>query len=142
MLNLCHCLRTSTSFLLYLLQATSYMFLPKTIPDNIAMQELHITLGHGHTKTSHPVMVTYGIHDRIINEYEEKSGVQSTSTFCNHPWENLFQRTGIQSSDLWLPGAVSVWVILCFCKIYVHDCFIINLLACRSNVRFEVFLCN
>ncbi len=95
-------------FIPALLQATGYMFLPKTVPENLSMQELRIMLGHGRTKIHHTALVVYGVYDRITSEYKEEVNGQHTSTFCNQSWEHLFRRTGILSSDLWLPGAVSV----------------------------------
>ncbi len=91
-----------------LFQATGYMFLPKSVPENLSMQELCITLGHGRTKTHHTVLVVYGVYDLMTTEYKEESNGQQASTFCNQSWEHLFQRTGIMPSDLWLPGTVSV----------------------------------
>jgi len=97
-------------------QTARYLLTPLTIPDSLTVQEIHIVLGHWDQRSLHTVVVAYGVNDRMNTSYIEGD---SAATFCNKPWGSLFQRTGIQPSDLWLPGAV------CYCHgIYLSMIFI------------------
>lgn len=72
------------------------------IPDHVTVQEIQVTLGCGRTKSKHGIVVVYGIHDNLLDSIESPN-----ATFCNNPWSQLFQRTGITDRDLWPPGSVS-----------------------------------
>lgn len=71
------------------------------IPDSVTVQELQVTLGGGRTKSNHGIVVLYGVHDNLI-----KPADSADATFCNKPWTQLFQRTGIAETDLWPPDNV------------------------------------
>ena len=70
------------------------------IDSELAVQEVHVSLGHGPMRTQHGIVMIYGIRDKLDGKLE------SDGTFCNKPWEDLFQRTGIRDSDLWFPNMV------------------------------------
>eukprot|EP00052_Salpingoeca_macrocollata_P027525 m.261724 g.261724 ORF g.261724 m.261724 type:complete len:1098 (+) comp22752_c0_seq2:1934-5227(+) len=50
-----------------------------------------------------PVWVVLGTNDSLA--VDDKHAFPM-GTFCNEPWQNLFQRTGITESDLWASGEV------------------------------------
>ena len=66
------------------------------IPDNVTVQELQVSLGGGRTRSNHGIVILYGIHDNLTAPADSAS-----ATFCNKPWKELFQRTGIAETDLW-----------------------------------------
>ena len=66
------------------------------------MQEIQVALGHGRAKNHLGIVVVYGIHDNLAVPMGSPG-----ATFCNQPWDQLFQWSGITADDLWLPGEVS-----------------------------------
>ena len=80
------------------------------IPDHVTVQEIQVTLGRGRTRSQHGIVVVYGVRDDILTPVSSEG-----ATFCNKPWVELFQRTGIAESDLWPPESVREWVWLLFC---------------------------
>lgn len=56
-------------------------------------------LGRGRLHSRQSVVVIYGVEDNLVAIRGAPGG-----TFCNQEWSQLFERTGIQSTDLWLPN--------------------------------------
>ena len=83
-------------------QSGGYTSTQVDIPDHVTVQEIQVTLGCGQTKSEHDIVVVYGIHDNLLTSIESPE-----ATFCNNPWSQLFQRTGITEGDIWPPGSVS-----------------------------------
>lgn len=87
----------TTSFLEQ--QPSSFMSAPLSIPHNLTVQEIQVSIGRGVTHASLSVVVVYGIYDNLMVPY-----TSDNATFCNRPWVNFFQQTGIQPAELWLPN--------------------------------------
>ncbi|CAI7999674.1 L-fucose kinase [Geodia barretti] len=67
-----------------------------SVPDGIALQEIRVTMGTAQKCFHLDVGVVYGIND-LLTASEGSEG----ATFCNRPWSEFFERTKIQSSELW-----------------------------------------
>jgi hypothetical protein len=72
------------------------------IPDEVTVQEFQVSLGGGRTRSDHGIVVVYGVHDDLIKLADAEG-----ATFCNKPWKQLFQWTGITEADLWPANNVS-----------------------------------
>ena len=72
---------------------------PPTIPDGLVVQGLDVVFGNGGKNTKQSILVFYGLHDNLLDDYSS-----SSATFCNAPWSEFFQRTGVQPSELWSPS--------------------------------------
>lgn len=70
------------------------------VESDLAVQEVCVSIGHGPMRTTYGIVMAYGIHDEL-NARCDLGG-----TYCNKPWADLFQRTGIMDSDLWFPNMV------------------------------------
>ena len=62
-----------------------------------------MALGRGKTKAHLGIVVVYGVRDNLVMMYDSPG-----ATFCNQPWTEFFQRTGIQPAEIWLPEDVSL----------------------------------
>ena len=87
------------------LQTASFVASPLSIPPGLALQEVSVGLGRGRLHSRQSVVVIYGVEDNLVAIRGAPGG-----TFCNQEWSQLFERTGIQSTDLWLPNTVCVCV--------------------------------
>ena len=87
----------------FFLQAEHYLLLPLTIPDELTVQEISVGLGRGKTRANLGIVVVYGIKDNLVLCYDSPG-----ATFCNRPWSEFFERTGIEPAELWLPEHVRV----------------------------------
>ena len=79
-----------------------YLMLPLTIQDEMTVQEISVKLGQGKTRVELGIVVVYGVRDNLLVAYGSPE-----ATFCNRPWAEFFERTGIQPSEIWLPNTVS-----------------------------------
>lgn len=95
------------------IQAEHYLLLPLTIPDELIVQEINVGLGRGKTRANLGIVVVYGVRDNLVLTYDSPG-----ATFCNQPWSELFQRTGIEPAELWLPEHVRVLNIIPKSAIY------------------------
>ena len=65
------------------------------------MQEISVGLGRGKTRANLGIVVVYGVQDKLVLTYDSPG-----ATFCNRPWSEFFERTGIEPAELWLPECV------------------------------------
>ena len=75
------------------------------IERDLTVQEVHVCLGGGAARVCQSIVVVYGTSDDL-------TAGESEGTFCNKPWAELYQRTGVTASDLWFPGQVGQWVVV------------------------------
>jgi len=69
------------------------------IERELTVQEVHVCVGGGAAQVAHSIVVVYGTSDDL-------GASEPEGTFCNKPWEDLYQRTGVTPSDLWFPNQV------------------------------------
>lgn len=117
-------------------QPSSFMSAPLSIPHNLTVQEIQVSIGRGVTHASLSVVVVYGIYDNLMVgtvvsrlrqtdthtlcvhththahahklTHTQVPYTSDNATFCNRPWVNFFQQTGIQPAELWLPNTVKL----------------------------------
>lgn len=77
---------------------------------------MQVTLGADRAKSNHGIVILYGIHDNLVKPVDSLE-----ATFCNKPWKQLFQKTGITEGDLWPPDTVSTSQLYCNRPLCVPD---------------------
>ncbi|EDV25942.1 uncharacterized protein TRIADDRAFT_55544 [Trichoplax adhaerens] len=66
---------------------------PVVIPDKSVMLNFIISIGDN---VSRRITTVFGLDDNLMLSVDNQK-----SSFCNKPWSAFFERTGIDSSDLW-----------------------------------------